>query len=172
MLNQINTEVPERFAGYETRLFNSLSTGTIRYFVIREPDFFQKLDPAVLLKLSPEALKLVPADVIASLPADTAAQVQAIASGDQPPAVAGLGSETTAQVAPADPNAPALNSEWATIASFVGHELDTADDLLRFSARRDQFHQQLVRQRAGREHSRPVCSVGLSPEAVAYHGAG
>ena len=167
VLDQINTDVPERFAGYETRLFDSLSTGTIRYFVIREPDFFQKLDPAVLLKLSPEALKLVPADVIASLPADTAAQVQAIASGEQPPAVAGLGSETTAQVAPPDPDAPALNSEWSTIASFVGHELDTADDLIRFPPGASNFINSLFDSAQGATFA-PSLLGGLSPEAVDY----
>ncbi len=167
ILDQINADVPERFAGYETRLFDSLSTGTIRYFVIRESDFFQNLDPAVLLKLSPEALALVPADVIASLPAETATQVQAIASGEQPPAVAGLGSETTVQVAPPDPNAPALNSEWSTIASFVGHELDSADDLLRFPPGASNFINSLFDSAQGATFA-PSLLSGLSPEAVAY----
>ncbi len=167
VLNQINADVPERFAGYETRLFDSLSTGTIRYFIIREPDFFQNLDPSVLLKLSADALKLVPADVIASLSADTAAQVQAIASGEQPPAAASLSSDTNTDVAPPDPNAPALNSEWSTIAGFVGHELDTADDLLRFPPGATNFINSLFDSAQGAAFA-PSLLGGLSAEAVDY----
>ncbi len=166
VLNQMNADVPDRFAGYETRLFDSLSTGTIRYFLIHEPDFFQNLDPAVLLKLSPEALQLVPADVIANLPADTAAQVQAIASGEQPSAVEGLGSQT-AQVEPPDPNAPALNSDWGTIGSFMGVELDSADDLFRFFPSATNFINSLFDSAQGAAFA-PNLMGGLSPEAVAY----
>ncbi|MFN8565672.1 MAG: efflux RND transporter permease subunit, partial [Anaerolineae bacterium] len=132
VLNNINTDVPERFAGYEVRLFDSLSPGIIRYFVAHEPEFFTNLDPAVLLKLSPEALALVPQDVIASLPGDTATQLSAIASGEQESAAAELASRYATDVPPADPNAPPLNADWATIGNFLSVELDTADDFFRF----------------------------------------
>ncbi|MFN8561028.1 MAG: efflux RND transporter permease subunit [Anaerolineae bacterium] len=132
VLNNINADVPERFAGYEVRLFDSLSPGIIRYFVAHEPDFFTNLDPAVLLKLSPEALALVPQDVIASLPGDTATQLSAIASGEQESAAAELASRYATDVPPADPNAPPLNADWATIGNFLSVELDSADDFFRF----------------------------------------
>lgn len=132
VLNNINSDVPERFAGYEVRLFNSLSTGIIRYFVVHEPDFFTNLDPAVLLKLSPDVLALVPQDVIASLPAEDAATVTAIASGEQESAAEELASRYASDVPPADPNAPSLNPEWATIGNFLSVELDSADDFFRF----------------------------------------
>ncbi|MCC6803890.1 MAG: efflux RND transporter permease subunit, partial [Anaerolineae bacterium] len=132
VLNNINADVPERFAGYEVRLFNSLSTGTIRYFVVHEPDFFSKLDPAVLLKLSPEALALVPQDIIAALPDDTAAQLTAIASGEHESAAEELAARYATDVPPADPNAPPLAADWQTIGNFLSVELDSADDFFRF----------------------------------------
>ncbi len=132
VLNEIDKDVPERFAGYEVRLFNSFSTGTIRYFVVHEPNFFQNLDPDVLAKLSPDALKLVPDSVMAALPADTATTLRAIASGDQPSAAEQLASRYTSNVPPADPNAPPLNADWATIGNFLSVELDSADDFFRF----------------------------------------
>ncbi len=131
-LNDIDHDVPERFAGYEVRLFNSLSTGTIRYFVAREPDFFQSLDPDVLTKLSPDAIMLVPDEVLASLPDDTATTLRAIASGDQPSAAEELASRYVSSVPPADPSAPPLASAWQTIGGFLSVELNSADDLFRF----------------------------------------
>ncbi len=131
-LNEIDKDVPQRFAGYEVRLFNSLSTGTIRYFEVREPDFFKNLDPDVLQKLSPDVLKLVPDDVLAALPSATATKLRAIASGDQPSAAEQLASRYTTNVPPADPSAPPINSDWALVGNFYSVELNSADDFFRF----------------------------------------
>lgn len=130
VLNTINENVPERFAGYEVRLFDSLTPGVIRYFVIREPDFFEKLDAEVLAKLSPKALALVPEDVLANLP--NAATLTAIASGEQPSAAEELASRYATDVPPADPNAPPLADSWSAIGSFLSVEMDSTDDLFRF----------------------------------------
>ncbi|MEP7292352.1 MAG: efflux RND transporter permease subunit [Chloroflexota bacterium] len=130
VLNTINENVPERFAGYEVRLFDSLSPGVIRYFVAREPDFFQQLDSAVLEKLSPEALALIPEAVLTALP--DAGTLRSIASGTEQSAAAELASRYASDLLPADPNAPPLDSAWGTIGSFLSVELDTTDDLFRF----------------------------------------
>lgn len=132
VLNQINDSVPEQFAGYEVRLFDSLSPGTIRYLALQEPDFFGKISPEVLLKLSPAALKLIPTSVTGNLDPEIANTIQAIASGQQDSAAQQLATLYVSNVPDADPNAPALNPEWATIGNFIGVELDTADDLFRF----------------------------------------
>ena len=130
VLNTINENVPEHFAGYEVRLFDTLTPGVIRYFLVREPDFFQQLDANVLAKLSPETLALVREDVLASLPnADT---LSAIASGEQPSAAEELASRYATDVPPADPNAPPLTDAWNAIGGFLSVEMDSTDDLFRF----------------------------------------
>lgn len=132
VLNLINDGIPEQFAGYDVRLFDSLSSGTIRYLALQEPSFFEKLSPQVLLKLSPAALKLIPTLVIDNLDSETASTIQAIANGQQDSAAQRLASLYVSNIPDADPSAPVLNAEWATIGNFLGVELDTADDLFRF----------------------------------------
>jgi len=132
VLNTINDSVPDRFAGYDVRIFDSLTPGTIRYFAQREPDFFTTLESAVLTKLSSATLAVLPESALTSLDAETAAQVTAIASGDAPSAVEQLASLYTSDVPPADPNAPVINAEWQFIGDFIGIELDSADDYFRF----------------------------------------
>ncbi|MAU09721.1 MAG: hypothetical protein CL607_07870 [Anaerolineaceae bacterium] len=138
ILNLINDSVPERFAGYEVRLFDSLTPALINYFLANEPDFYSQLEPEVLLKLSPDVLSELPEDVIASLDADTASQVEAIAAGDQPSAAEELADLYTVDtdIAPTDPDAPALGPTWQFIVDFVPgvDALDNASDLLRFEA--------------------------------------
>jgi multidrug efflux pump subunit AcrB len=139
VLNTINETVPEAFSGYEVRLFDSLSSGVIRHFVIQEPDFWANLDDDVLLKLSPAALSLIPSETLDSIADDeeTAATLSAVASGEQPSAAAALASRYVSDVPPADPTAPPLNQEWQFIATFIpGTELNNAFDFLRFP---DQF---------------------------------
>lgn len=131
-LNIINSTVPERFAGYEVRLFDSLTPATARYFVQQEPDFYTNLDSDVLQKLAPAVLQLLPSDVISKLDPTTAAAIQSIASGTQESAAQQLAARYATNTPPADPDAPPLNSEWGTIGNFLGVELDTADDLFRF----------------------------------------
>ena len=132
ILNTIDTNVPERFGGYEVRLFDSLTPGVIRYFVAYEPDFFKALNPDVLTKLSPDALKLIRADVLAGLPEETSATLSAIASGGQQSAAAQLAARYASDTPPADPSAPPLSDDWKTIGGFLTVELDSADDLFRF----------------------------------------
>ena len=132
VLNAINASVPERFAGYEVRLFDSLTPATIRYFVIHEPGFFSNLDANVLEKLSPAALALVPNDVLAGLDTSLAEKLTAIAEGEQPSAADDLAALYATDAVPADPNAPALNPEWQVVADFLSIELDSADDFFRF----------------------------------------
>ncbi|MCA9913597.1 MAG: efflux RND transporter permease subunit, partial [Anaerolineae bacterium] len=125
-------EVPERFAGYEVRLFDSLTPTVLNYFAAEEPGFYSELDSEVLLKLSAPALAAVPSDVIAALPTDLAEQANAIIAGDVPSAEERLASDYASDVPPARPDAPALNAEWQTIAGFIGIELNNAYDLFRF----------------------------------------
>jgi multidrug efflux pump subunit AcrB len=132
VLNAINANVPERFAGYEVRLFSSLTPATIRYFAQNEPDFFSNLDPVVLEKLSPDALALVPEDVLDSLDPALAEKLTAIAAGEQPSAADDLAALYATNAIPEDPNAPALNPDWQFVADFLSIELDTADDFFRF----------------------------------------
>lgn len=132
VLNRINDEVPQQFAGYEVRLFDSLSPAVIRYFTLQEEGFFSHLSPAVLTKLSPEAIKLIPEAALAGLDAQTAETLRAIADGSQESAAQQLAALYTSNVPPADPAAPALNADWGVIANFLGTELDTADDFFRF----------------------------------------
>lgn len=134
VLNAINESVPEQFAGYEVRLFDSLTPATLRYLALQEPGFYEALDPAVLLKLSPTALAVIPENVFAELPEDTQTSISAIVSGEEPSAAAQLAGLYTTDAPPADPNAPALNNDWGLIGDFMGIELDSADDFFRFLA--------------------------------------
>lgn len=166
-LNEVNANVPEQFAGYDVRLFNSLTPGMLRFFVDNEPDFYSKLDSTVLVKFSPDALKSVPAEVISALPVDTAAMVNAIAAGEQPSASEALASLYQQNVLPADPNAPALNSDWAVVANFMGFELDSADDFSRFVPNTAEFINSFFNSAQGAAFA-PSLIGGLSPEAVQY----
>ncbi len=132
VLNTINASVPERFAGYEVRLFDSLSPAVVRYFLIHEPEFFTSLDLEVVQKLSPEILALLPQAYLDTLDAAASEQLQAIASGEQNSAAAELASLYASDVPPGDPNAPELNTEWALLEPFYNIELDSADDFFRF----------------------------------------
>lgn len=132
VLNTINETVPERFAGYEVRLFDSLTPGIVRYFVQNEPDFYTNLDADVLLKFSPDTLAALPESALASLPEDTVTTLTAIAEGEQPSAAKALEDLYASDVPPGDPAAPPLNTEWALLEPFYNIELDTADDFFRF----------------------------------------
>ncbi|HEX2621005.1 MAG TPA: efflux RND transporter permease subunit, partial [Phototrophicaceae bacterium] len=44
VLNTINSEIPEQYAGYEVRLFDSLSPAAVRYLAQQEPDFYKNLE--------------------------------------------------------------------------------------------------------------------------------
>jgi len=132
VLNTINENVPEQFAGYEVRLFDSLTPGVIDYFTAVEPEFFANLDAAVLTKFSPAVLSELSDDVLAGLPEDMATTLRSIAAGETESAAAQLSGLYTTDVPPADPNAPALNADWEIIETFLGGEMDTADDLIRF----------------------------------------
>ncbi len=131
-LNAINASVPAQFAGYEVRLFDSLSPGMLRYFALREPGFYSNLSVDALLKLSPSTMAALPEVVIAALPADAASRMQAIAAGETPSASEALASLYASDVPAPDPNAPALNTDWQMIGDFIGVELDSADDFSRF----------------------------------------
>jgi len=132
VLNTINTTVPADFAGYEVRLFDSLTLGTMRFFALQETDFYSNLDVDVLKKLSPAVLGLLPEDVLNGLDEADAATLRTIADGTQESAAQQLAALYTTNVPEADPDAPALNPEWATIGNFLGVELNTADDFFRF----------------------------------------
>ncbi|MCA9907077.1 MAG: efflux RND transporter permease subunit, partial [Anaerolineae bacterium] len=131
-LATIDANIPPEFSGYEVRLFDSLTPGTLRFFSVWESDFWRALDPDVLLKLSPEALASMPDDVRADLPDDVQTTLAAIIDGDQPSAAAAQAERYATDAPPADPNAPALNADWQFVGDFMGVELDTADDLFRF----------------------------------------
>lgn len=166
-LNAINSGVPAQFAGYEVRLFNSLSPATLRYFALREPDFYANLDADALLKLSPETIAALPADVLASLPAETAGQLAAIATGAAPSAAEALASLYQTNVPPADPNAPPLNADWQTIGDFIGVELNSADDFSRFFPDTTAFLNELFDSPAGAGFA-PRLFGGLSADALLY----
>jgi hypothetical protein len=78
-LNALNAGVPERFAGYEIRLFDSLSIASVSYMLANEPSFFTQLDDEVLLELSPAVLATINSDTLAELETDIVAEVEAIA---------------------------------------------------------------------------------------------
>jgi len=128
VLNTINSEIPERFAGYEIRLFDSLTPNVLNYLAGEEDGFYSSLDADVLLKLSPEALSAIPEGVVTSLPQDVADDVSAIASGEMPSAATSLADDYAREVPPARPDAPALNSDWSAIPNL---ELNNAYDLFR-----------------------------------------
>jgi multidrug efflux pump subunit AcrB len=173
VLNTINADVPERFAGYEVRLFDSLSTGTVRYLALQEPDFYSNLDSSMLTKLSPEVLTLLPQDVLDGLDAATSATVTAIASGEQDSAAQELAALYTTNVPPADPDAPVLTADWQFVGNFIGIELDSADDLFRFSDKTgtpSQFMNGFFNSAGGRNFA-PSLFGGLSYEAIQYIAA-
>ncbi len=167
VLNTINANVPEQFAGYEVRLFDSLTPGIINYFNAVEPEFFANLDPAVVAKFAPATLAELSDEVIAALPADTATTVRAIASGETASAATQLAERYATDVPPADPNAPALNADWQFIGDFLGVELDTADDLFRFFPSATGFINGLFNSAQGASFA-PNLIGNTSPEAVAY----
>jgi multidrug efflux pump subunit AcrB len=133
LLNQINANVPAQFAGYEVRLFDSLTPAMVAYFVREETDFLKNLDSAVVLKLSPAVLQGLPSEFVTTFSDELQQQIGAIASGETPSAATLLASQyaTQTDVEPTDPNAPELNPEWSVIASFTGVELNNASDLFR-----------------------------------------
>ncbi|QPC81255.1 efflux RND transporter permease subunit [Phototrophicus methaneseepsis] len=137
VLNTINDNVPERFTGYEVRLFDSLTPTLIMYFQQEEPDFFEELSTDVLLKLSPEVLAELPEDVLAGLDDETRNQIDAIASGDAPSAAQELSDLYTVDtdIEPTDPDAPALGPTWQMIVAFIPgvDSLDNASDIVRHS---------------------------------------
>ena len=132
LLNTINASIPADFAGYEVRLYDSLTPAELRYFALQQPDFYAALAPEVLLKLSPAALAALPENALAALPADAQAQVRAIAAGEASSAAVALAERYATDAPPADPDAPALNSDWQFIGDFIGIELNSADDFFRF----------------------------------------
>lgn len=132
VLNTINATTPQEFAGYEVRLFDSLTPATVRYFALQEPGFYTNLDAAVLKKFAPQALALLPEDVLETLDAAVADDLRAIADGRQESAAQQLASLYTTDLPPADPAAPPINPQWAFVGDFYGIELDTADDFYRF----------------------------------------
>lgn len=132
VLNTIDSAIPEEFAGYEVRLFDSLTPGVLRYWALNESGFYGALDPQVVLKLSAETLASLPDDALAGQPDEVVAEASSIAEGTQPSAYDTLRELYTLDVPPADPNAPAMNADWNFIADFLGVELDTADDVFRF----------------------------------------
>ncbi len=167
ILNAINESVPEQFAGYEVRLFDSLTPATLRYFSLQEPGFYQALDTEVLLKLSPAALAAIPEDMLAELANDTREAVAAIASGEEPSAAAQLAELYTTDAPPADPNAPVLNSDWAFIGDFMGIELDTSDDFFRFLPDPQAFLNSLFDSAQGAAFAQNLFG-NLPPDSAAY----
>jgi len=133
VLNAINTSVPAQFAGYEVRLFDSLTPVHLRYWAIQEADFYANLESAVLLKMSAETLASLPQTATETLDEDIAAQVAAIVDGTQESAAQALASLYTSNVPPADPAAPALGGIWPFVGERSQIELDSADDFFRFT---------------------------------------
>ncbi len=127
VLNSINDNVGD-FAGYEVRLFSSLTPEILRYFVEQEPDFYEALDRDVLTKFAPEVLEELQEDdaFIAVYDADAIqdliAEAEAVVAAN---AIPSNGNNNNGI-----PEGPALNPEWLQIAGFYNMELDTADDLI------------------------------------------
>ncbi len=132
ILNTLDTAIPASFAGYEVRLFNSLTPGVLRFLALNDPNFYAELSADVVIKFSVATLESLPEAVVATLPEETAATVSAIIAGTQPTAADAQSALYQQDVAPADPDAPALNDDWQFIGDFIGVELDTADDFFRF----------------------------------------
>ena len=172
VLNAINETVPERFSGYEVRLFDSLTPAIARYFALQEPGFYGNLEAAVLQKLSPMVLALLPQDVLDALDEEVAAQLIAIAAGEQPSAAAALADRYARDIPEADPSAPPINEAWGRVGSFYGIELDTADDFFRFPSDflfpdPAAFMNSIFESPQGTAFA-PNLFGGLTPEAVAY----
>ena len=129
VLNTINSGVGS-FAGYEVRLFESLTPEIIRYFADEEANFYETLDRGVVVKLSPETIAAISedeafADVYdADAVEEIIAEAESIVAENAIASNGGNGSENTI------PEGPALNPEWLQIASFYNMELDSADDLV------------------------------------------
>lgn len=139
LLNLINSAIPEQFSGYEIRLFDSLSPEVMQYLTENSVDFYANLDDTVLLKLSPETLATLPDTVLGSLSESVQREIRAIIEGDTPSAATALADLYETESLPADPTAPALNSEWQFLVDFVPgvDALDNAYDFFRFEATRD-----------------------------------
>lgn len=172
VLNAINANVPSAFAGYEVRLFDSLTPATVRYFALKEESFFANLDEDVVLKLAPSVLAVIPQDVVAGYAPATAEALRAIVSGVQASAGAVLAEryQTGGNVPPTDPNAPALNAEWGQLTSFVAvDQLANASDFFRLPATSGtpaQFINNLMIQ-APPAFARSLVA-GLTKEAIDY----
>ncbi|MGL4647967.1 MAG: hypothetical protein ACRC1H_01060, partial [Caldilineaceae bacterium] len=166
-LNAINSGVPEQFAGYEVRLFDSLTPGVMRSFALREPGFYTAVSADVLLKLAPETIAALPADALTALPEDLQTQLASIAAGETPSAAQALASLYATNVPPADPNAPALNADWQFIGDFIGVELNTADDFTRFFPDTVNFLNSLFDSAGGASFA-PRLYGNLSAEALLY----
>ncbi len=132
VLNTIDENIPAEFDSYEVRLFNSLSPSTIDVWLREEPAFWSNLNPEIIVQFSQETIQTVPEDILADLDNDVADTVRAIASGEQDSAFAELQALYTTNIAPADPDAPALNPQWSFLESAYQIELDSADDFFRF----------------------------------------
>ncbi len=166
-LNAIKAGVPAQFAGYETRLFDSLTPALLRFFTVNEPNFYANLSPDVVRDLSAESLAALPESVIDSLPADTAAEVRAIIAGEQPSAAQALASLYQLNVPPSDPDAPALDPAWQFIGDFIGVELNSADDFERFFPSTTNFLNQFFDSAQGASFA-PNLFGSLTPEQFAY----
>lgn len=167
VLNTINSAIPDRFEGYEVRLFSSLTPATVRYFALQQADFYETLDSNVLPKLSPEVLAVLPESFTSTLDADVAASLAAIAAGEAPSAMDDLAALYTSDVPAADPNAPVLNSDWQFIGDFIGVELDSADDFFRFFPDVPNFLNSFFDSAQGAAFA-PNLFGNLSAESLAY----
>lgn len=167
VLNQINASVPEGFEGYEVRLFDSLSPGTLRYLALQESGFYSNLDPEVLAKFSPAGLAIIPADVLASLDPELAARLTSIASGETASAATDLAALYQTDAPPEDPNAPAVNSEWQFVGDFVGVELNSADDFFRFFPNPANFFNSMFDSAQGAAFAEGLFG-NMPPEAISY----
>lgn len=170
VLNAINAGIPAEFAGYEVRLFDSLTPGILRYWGLREAGFYDALMSDVYLKMSAETLASLPADALAAQDTAVGETVAAIATGTEPSAYDRLREQYTLDVPPADPNAPALNTDWALIGDFLGVELDTADDFFRFFPDATVFFNDLFNSAQGASFA-PNLFGNMSAEAWAYMSA-
>jgi len=136
ILNRINEQVPDRFAGYEVRLLDSLSVRVIEYLRIQEDAFFDNLSSEVIVKLSPDVLENLPEEVLAGLPGERLEIVREIVAGERQSAAERLDSlyVDDVQIEPTDPSAPSLGPTWQFIVQFVPgvSALDNASDLFRF----------------------------------------